>query len=569
MRPLSFDIIARNLTAGAFAQVNQSVGGMETRFQAAGSKIGAVLGRAGVVAAGLTTLAAAINIRQSLELWDRQEQAVTRVETAVRSTGMAAGLTARQLQDMAAGMQKITTFGDEDILAKVTAPLLTFTQISGPQFEQAQRAVLDLSTVLEMDLKSAALQVGKALNDPARGLSMLSRAGIQFSEEQTNIIKQLQKTGEIAKAQEVILTELATQFGGQSQAAAERGLGPLRQLSNEWGDLQEKMGGVVAQGIPLLTGGLKLVNQGIDLQAEGLRRHISLFTRLKDAIVDAHVAALRYAVGAPDRPVVTADAGGGPGQTIAGGKGGRVPELFNVGGYRFGGTDPFDELRAGLKAQTAALTAESRRAGGTIAASVGEGLAETDPWAGLRESTDTAFGYVADRGEWLARSIGSNFVRMNEQGQVEFASLRSIGAQIFNQLASNALSQFFAPVGQLFSSFGRGFGFSGGGAAGPGFAGWFADGGNIPAGMVGIAGERGPELIEGPANVVPMKSIGAAGPVYSPVYNIDARGADAGVEQRLAAMLAAYDRKRAPEIIREAARAAGGRYGLPVPATVT
>lgn len=49
------------------------------------------------------------------------------------------------------------------------------------------------------------------------------------------------------------------------------------------------------------------------------------------------------------------------------------------------------------------------------------------------------------------------------------------------------------------------------------FSGWFANGGNIPAGTFGIVGERGPELVSGPANVTPMSGMG-----QNVTYNINA-----------------------------------------------
>jgi len=62
-------------------------------------------------------------------------------------------------------------------------------------------------------------------------------------------------------------------------------------------------------------------------------------------------------------------------------------------------------------------------------------------------------------------------------------------------------------VGSIFS--GGGGGDSGGGflsGIGDLFSGFFANGGNIPRGRFGVAGEAGPELIGGPASVTPMNS---------------------------------------------------------------
>jgi len=52
------------------------------------------------------------------------------------------------------------------------------------------------------------------------------------------------------------------------------------------------------------------------------------------------------------------------------------------------------------------------------------------------------------------------------------------------------------------------------------FAGFFANGGNIPSGQFGLVGERGPELISGPANVLPLDVQGTG--TQSVTYNINA-----------------------------------------------
>jgi hypothetical protein len=51
------------------------------------------------------------------------------------------------------------------------------------------------------------------------------------------------------------------------------------------------------------------------------------------------------------------------------------------------------------------------------------------------------------------------------------------------------------------------------------FAGFFANGGMIPSGQFGVVGERGPELISGPATVTP---ISAGTSTQYVTYNINA-----------------------------------------------
>jgi hypothetical protein len=99
-----------------------------------------------------------------------------------------------------------------------------------------------------MDLQSAALLVGKALNDPVKGATALQRSGIQLSESQKELIKTFVETGEVAKAQEIIIRELGTQFGGQARAIRDTFGGALKSVQNAFGDLLE-----VNTGVPAAT----------------------------------------------------------------------------------------------------------------------------------------------------------------------------------------------------------------------------------------------------------------------------------------------------------------------------
>ena len=126
-------------------------------------------------------------------------------------------------------------------MANVTSQLQTFTNIAGNEFKRTQQAALDLATRLDGDLKSASIQLGKALNDPVANLSALSRSGIQFSDAQKKVIKGLAEGGKLAEAQGVILEELEKQYGGAAQAAADAGLGPLKQLQNRLSDFSERI----------------------------------------------------------------------------------------------------------------------------------------------------------------------------------------------------------------------------------------------------------------------------------------------------------------------------------------
>jgi hypothetical protein len=186
-------------------------------------------------------------------------KAIAQVEAAVQSTGGAAGRSVAQLEEMAAGLQRISLYDDDQILKEVTANLLTFTNVTGTEFDKAQVAILNLSTRLGTDLTSASVQVGKALNDPIKGVTALGRAGVQFTAQQKELITTLAESGDVAGAQSIILGELETQFGGAAEAAAN--VDPYTQLANEVGNLSEDFGVIINEAIrPLVA----YVRQAVD-----------------------------------------------------------------------------------------------------------------------------------------------------------------------------------------------------------------------------------------------------------------------------------------------------------------
>lgn len=193
----------------------------------------------------------------SLKAYDDAARAVAKVEQAIRSTGGAAGFTAQELVRVAAGLQKMTLVDADKALNEVTAQLLTFTNIAGDQFLRAQKAAINVATVLDGDLKSAAIQLGKALNDPVHNLSALSRAGIQFTDSQKTLVKSLWETGRVAEAQRVILAELERQYGGQAEAAAAVGIGAMTQLKNAIDDVNEAIGQDIFTALKPATMALK------------------------------------------------------------------------------------------------------------------------------------------------------------------------------------------------------------------------------------------------------------------------------------------------------------------------
>ena len=240
-----------------------SASGKLQQFSKKSEAVGKKLTSSGLALSATLTAGLAVMAGLAIKNYDKQAQAIAQVNIGLKSTGNLVGFTSEKLQKMASDLQTTSLFGDEDILKDVTAQLLTFTNIAGEQFARTQQAALDLATRLGGDLKGASIQLGKALNDPVANLSALSRSGIQFSEEQKNVINALVKTNRLADAQTIILDELEKQYGGSAAAAAEAGAGPMKQLAMAIGDLTEGFGKIMVDGLNPFIKKIKGVVEGM------------------------------------------------------------------------------------------------------------------------------------------------------------------------------------------------------------------------------------------------------------------------------------------------------------------
>lgn len=173
-------------------------------------------------------------------------------EAVIKSTGKAANVTAEDIEELAGRLQKTQTINDE-VTQSGANLLLTFTNIRNEVgkgndiFDQTVELANDMSVALGQDMKSSSLQLGKALNDPIKGVSALQRVGVSFTEQQKEQIKTLVASGDTLGAQKLILKELDTQFGGSAAAQADAG----KKMSLAWDDLTETIGRML---IPVMNG---------------------------------------------------------------------------------------------------------------------------------------------------------------------------------------------------------------------------------------------------------------------------------------------------------------------------
>lgn len=247
---------------------------------------------AGIVAA--TAAVAAFGTFSVREAADAQKVAA-QTNAVIKSTGGVAKVSAQEVDRLSTALANKSGVDDETIASGQNL-LLTFTNIRST-FGEAARAALDMSVALGTDLNAAAMQVGKALNDPEKGMTRLTRVGVTFTEQQKKQVAAMVDAGRTADAQRIILAELRKEFGGSAKAAGDTFAGKLDKLKVAFGNVAENVGGVL---IPYLGDFADWVNDHMPEIEKGIKGAIKGISTVLGGVVDAFKTLRRIAVRVAD-----------------------------------------------------------------------------------------------------------------------------------------------------------------------------------------------------------------------------------------------------------------------------
>ena len=224
-------------TAGTIAAVQGPLGPVAGRINA----LGAIIGRVNPLAIAMTGafVAAGFALRKVIKDVAGAEQQFFKLQAILRATGNSAGLSLQEIETLSQEIG-IATLASTQKVRDAAGVLLTFKSVSGDTFKNALRLTQDLAEVGFGDLRTASMQLGKALEEPIVGLGALRRVGVSFTEAQKEQIRVLDMTGRKAEAQEIILQALNSQVGGAGVEAAKGLNGAIDSLSEKFTIFFEK-----------------------------------------------------------------------------------------------------------------------------------------------------------------------------------------------------------------------------------------------------------------------------------------------------------------------------------------
>jgi hypothetical protein len=241
----------------ALQDLDKDADQLEGRFAKLGSKISpGMVAAAGAVAGGVALLA-----KGAYDAAAESAKIGRESERVIKTTGASAWTSADQVGRLAGSISELSG-ADDELVQSGANLLLTFTNVQNKAgegnriFDRGTQAALDMSAALGTEMSGAAMLVGKALNDPIKGMTALTRSGVSFTQQQKDQVRALVETGDVLGAQRIILDELEKEFAGAAAAAAT----PADRLRVKIGNLQEDIGGKLIPLVDTLaTGGEHLV----------------------------------------------------------------------------------------------------------------------------------------------------------------------------------------------------------------------------------------------------------------------------------------------------------------------
>jgi hypothetical protein len=115
---------------------------------------------------------------------------------------------------------------DADVIKRTQTKLATFSELTktvnkaGGSFDRATKAALDMAAAGFGTAEGNAVQLGKALQDPIKGIAALAKSGVTFTEQEKEKIKTLVESGKQLQAQDMILKAIEMQVGGTAASTA-------------------------------------------------------------------------------------------------------------------------------------------------------------------------------------------------------------------------------------------------------------------------------------------------------------------------------------------------------------
>lgn len=280
------------------ARTQDAIRGINGVNKALGSKLsGAEKFKAGVNKAFLPAVAAMTGLAaagfSAVKSAERAATANAKLGNVFEQMGIADATD--RVKEYAKELGATIAVEDETVKA-VQTKLGTFKELAasadeaGGAFDRATQAAFDLAAAGFGEAESNAVQLGKALNDPIKGLTALTRSGVTFTEAEQERIKAMVEAGNVGEAQAEILKAIETQVGGTAEASADSS----DKMAIAFKEVQESIGTLLLPAFEKLSGWAQTLARYMQENAQVFVVVGAAVAVLAGAVIAAKVAIVTY-----------------------------------------------------------------------------------------------------------------------------------------------------------------------------------------------------------------------------------------------------------------------------------
>lgn len=182
----------------------------------------------GLIAASFSVAAIANFAKESVLAAENVATANARIEQIAKSMGIFGEETDKVSQRLIkyAEANELSLATDAEVIKATQAKLLVFKGLAatadeaGGAFDRTTKAAINMAAAGFGEAENNAAKLGRALEDPIRGMTTLARSGVVFTASEKEKIKALVESGNLFQAQETLLVALETRYNGVAAATA-------------------------------------------------------------------------------------------------------------------------------------------------------------------------------------------------------------------------------------------------------------------------------------------------------------------------------------------------------------